>query len=182
MKSELSTLDGWLTLFQLGVSIRSRYQRNRCAHFRATRNRSPRLERTWGTRRCMTAGCDALTRPHRNIDWRMIAPVRLPNCRRSRTRSGQTSWSGVRVAEGAALEMRCAGNRTEGSNPSRSVRTMFTRRASLLVNRWVGPGVVRIVGSLDGRASGIRPSRRRPLHSPPKNTLSPAAKMQTRRT
>ena len=29
-------------------------------------------------------------------------------------------WSGVRVAEGAALEMRCAGNRTEGSNPSRS--------------------------------------------------------------
>ena len=25
------------------------------------------------------------------------------------------------MAEGAALEMRCAGNRTEGSNPSRSV-------------------------------------------------------------
>lgn len=30
-------------------------------------------------------------------------------------------WSGVRVAEGTALEMRCAGNCTEGSNPSRSV-------------------------------------------------------------
>ena len=28
--------------------------------------------------------------------------------------------SGVRVAEGTALEMRCVGNCTEGSNPSRS--------------------------------------------------------------
>ena len=30
-------------------------------------------------------------------------------------------WSGVRAAEGTALEMRCAGNCTGGSNPSRSV-------------------------------------------------------------
>ncbi len=41
-------------------------------------------------------------------------------------RAAADSWSGVRVAEGAALEMRCAGNRTEGSNPSRSVLAFCT--------------------------------------------------------
>ncbi len=29
----------------------------------------------------------------------------------------RSSWRGVRVAEGAAFEMRCAGDRTGGSNP-----------------------------------------------------------------
>ena len=33
------------------------------------------------------------------------------------------------MAEGAALEMRCAGNRTEGSNPSRSVSCLDIRIA-----------------------------------------------------
>ena len=32
-------------------------------------------------------------------------------------------WRGVRVVEGAALEMLCTGNRTEGSNPSLSATT-----------------------------------------------------------
>ena len=41
-------------------------------------------------------------------------------CLRVQTAREVDSGSGVRVAEGAALEMRCAGNRTEGSNPSRS--------------------------------------------------------------
>ena len=31
-------------------------------------------------------------------------------------------WRGVRVVEGAALEKQCAGNGTEGSNPSLSAK------------------------------------------------------------
>src|SRR5438132_6617862 len=34
--------------------------------------------------------------------------------------SGRSGWSGDRVVDCAALEMLCTGNRTEGSNPSRS--------------------------------------------------------------
>ena len=38
-------------------------------------------------------------------------------------RYNHTAWRGVRVAEGARLESVCAGNRTEGSNPSLSAIT-----------------------------------------------------------
>ncbi len=37
------------------------------------------------------------------------------------------------MAEGAALEMRCAGNRTEGSNPSRSVVWLGVRKIGTFI-------------------------------------------------
>ena len=65
---------------------------------------------------------------------------------------GVLPWSGVRVAEGTALEMRCAGNCTEGSNPSRSV----------CFNDWIGrgrgPGCRVGVGRRLG-IHGVRPGR-----------------------
>jgi hypothetical protein len=54
-----------------------------------------------------------------------------------------TSWRGDRVVEGAALEKQCAGNRTEGSNPSLSARKImqffqefkgYKRGRSILLN------------------------------------------------
>lgn len=61
---------------------------------------------------------------------RRLAPsgtrgTRLPGLRESARRNimSRLPWRGVRVAEGAAFEMRSAGNRSGGSNPSLSVNS-----------------------------------------------------------
>ena len=78
------------------------------------------------------------------------------------------SWSGVRVAEGAALEMRCAGNRTEGSNPSRSVFSSFflVHQADLSVRKRVFPNNIRQLNFVIG-LPGL-PAARRVLGPRPK--------------
>ncbi len=41
------------------------------------------------------------------------------------------AWRGVRVAEGAAFEMRSAGNRRGGSNPSLSDTNLLSRNGAM---------------------------------------------------
>ncbi len=65
------------------------------------------------------------------------------------------------MAEGAALEMRCAGNRTEGSNPSRSVFSSFclVHQADLSARTRVCPNSIRRVSFVFG-LPGLRAARR----------------------
>ena len=61
--------------------------------------------------------------------------------------AGILLWSGVRAAEGTALEMRCTGNRTVGSNPTRSV--------CIHVDLPALPGLLDTSGCFDNRLSAL---------------------------
>ena len=65
------------------------------------------------------------------------------------------------MAEGAALEMRCAGNRTEGSNPSRSVLAFcIVAHTSAVFRKVVSLSSPLAKGGLQGGL--LRPARTSP--------------------
>ena len=59
-------------------------------------------------------------------------------------------WRGVRVAEGARLEIVCRGDSTEGSNPSLSAKVKRAGRILKTTDTWRGAGVVER-GGLENR-------------------------------